>query len=102
MTDVTIGANVTTLDAYSFGYCTALKQLSIPEKVTDIHENAFYGTALTDLALNMEEIKDYAFNNRTDLTQITIGKNVKRIGVLLLPKKLSMELSCKTSASRHR
>jgi hypothetical protein len=29
----------------------------------------------------MEEIKDYAFNNRTDLTQITIGKNVKRIGV---------------------
>ena len=81
MTDVTIGANVTTLDAYSFGYCTALKQLSIPEKVTDIHENAFYGTALTDLALNMEEIKDYAFNNRTDLTQITIGKNVKRIGV---------------------
>lgn len=81
LTDVTIGANVTTLDAYSFGYCTALKQLSIPEKVTDIHENAFYGTALTDLALNMEEIKDYAFNNRTDLTQITIGKNVKRIGV---------------------
>ena len=81
LTDITIGANVTALDAYSFGHCTALKQLSIPEKVSEIHENAFYGTTLTNLALNMEEIKDYAFNNRSDITQITIGKNVKRIGI---------------------
>jgi hypothetical protein len=59
---VTIGENVTNLDAYSFAYCTALKDLTIPEKVTVIHPDAFYQTSIGQFTLNMENIPDYAFN----------------------------------------
>lgn len=81
LTNVTIGENVTNLDAYSFAYCTALKDLTIPEKVTVIHPDAFYQTSIGQFTLNMENIPDYAFNNRSDVTKFVLGTKVKSIGI---------------------
>lgn len=45
----TIPNGVKTINAASFGFCTSLKSLTVPISVTEIREQAFYGSGLTDI-----------------------------------------------------
>ena len=64
LTSVTIGENVTTIQGWAFNGCPSLKSITIPDGVTSIGAGAFYNVPLESL---------------------TIGKNVKSIGMRQFP-----------------
>ena len=60
-----------------------LKQISIPEGITEIRARAFLGTSLTKVVLpqSLERIGSYAFNGCRHMTDVYIGPNVRYIGM---------------------
>ena len=107
VTSVYIGSNVTSIGYYSFGYCTALTSITIPDSVigsigsyafyqctsltsvnipdsvTSIGSKAFgYCTSLTSINIpdSVTSIGGYAFSNCTGLTSVTIPNSVTSIG----------------------
>ena len=60
-----------------------LKELVIPEEITRINSNAFYGcSSITSVSVgdNVTEIGWYAFRNCASITSVTLGDNVTLIG----------------------
>ena len=102
------GLPVTSIDFNAFSGCTNLTNVTIPNSVTNIGEDAFYGTALYNDSANWENgvlyigdnlieandgisgdyairpgtriIAHYAFNYCVDLTSVTIPDSVTSIG----------------------
>ena len=60
-----------------------LKEVSIPEGITEIHARAFLGTSLRKIVLpqSLERIGSYAFNGCRHMTDVYIGPNVRYIGM---------------------
>ena len=109
LTSVIIPDSVTRIDEDAFSSCTSLASLTIPDSVTSIGSNPFDGTAYyndtsnwkngilyvgnhlieakKDISGNVEirqgtkTIADYAFNDCTSLTSVTIPYSVTEIGI---------------------
>ena len=73
--------NTRSIPFKSFFNCSALRSVTMPDRVTVIGGWAFSGTSLTSITLapSLTEIADYAFSH-TRLTSITLPLSVKRIG----------------------
>lgn len=71
-----------TIGKESFAYCDKLKQIDVPEGVTDIKEHAFCGStnlASVSLPESLISLGNSAFRE-TALVSVTIPKNVKYLG----------------------
>lgn len=78
--------SITNIGNYAFSGCTALKTVSLPEKVTSIGDGAFKGCfKLESVSLDengsMTSIGDYAFSGCSVLESITLPNEVTAIGV---------------------
>lgn len=80
LTTAKLSKNVEVTDEM-FSYCKKLQKVDIPENVTKIGKDAFYNTALKEIALpnSLKEIKSAAFSNSL-LETIEIPDNVSKIG----------------------
>ena len=65
-----------------FSECSALETVTIPEGYTEIHDEAFFGTALTEVRLpsTVETIGAFAFEGCSSLTDVLIPAGVTTVG----------------------
>ena len=83
---LSLGANVTSLPAYAFSYCSAMTDALIPASATTIPESCFsHCSALKSVTIpsTITSIGNYAFYNCTgsSFTSVTIPASVTSIGV---------------------
>ena len=81
--NVTIPNSVTSIEDYTFAYCTDLTSVTIPNSVTTIGMEAFrYCTGLTSVTIgnSVTSIGSSAFYYCSGLTSITIPNSVTSIG----------------------
>ncbi|MBR3612163.1 MAG: leucine-rich repeat domain-containing protein [Bacteroidaceae bacterium] len=78
----TIPYGITSIGNGAFNYCQKLTDIVIPNSVTSIGEEAFYGCGLTSINIpnSVTSIGDYAFNRCRSLTSINIPNSVTSIG----------------------
>ena len=79
----TVPDDVQIIGEYSFTYNTEkVQEIEIPESVTEIQDNAFYGSMIRKINLpsSLTRIGRQAFCECTSLMFITIPENVKEIG----------------------
>lgn len=82
---IVLGDGVTVLPEYMFYKVTSLKEVVIPDSITSIGKNAFYGTNLTSVVIpaDVTSIGTYAFANSAMLETVYIPE-----GVTLLDKNI--------------
>jgi len=83
ITKVVIPSTVTEIDEYAFADCTSLQTVVFLCDLTEISPYTFYNcTKLTNVQLpaSLESVGAYAFKN-TDIRTVTIGENVRVIGM---------------------
>ena len=83
LTSYTIPNNVTKIGGNAFYGCTSLTSITIPDSVTEIGYGAFSGcTSLTNINIpnSVTKIERYTFKGCSSLTSITIPDNVTKIG----------------------
>ena len=81
--NTTIPNNVTSIGGNAFYGCTGLTSITIPDSVTSIGDNAFHSCrGLTSITIpdSVTSIGKYAFFNCTSFTSITIPDSVTSIG----------------------
>ena len=66
----------------TFYNCTSLENITIPDSVKKIKIQAFHGTSLRSITLpdSVKEIENFAFEYCANLTTVTGGKNIEKIG----------------------
>ncbi len=82
LTNITIQNNITLIGDYVFENCSGLTEITIPDSVTSIGEGAFSGCeGLTSITIpdSVTEIGNYAFEDCTSLTSIEIPDSVTEI-----------------------
>lgn len=75
---------VTKISDFAFQDCTRLKQIFIPETVTEIGVSAFENCSnlgFADLPVSVVCVKDYAFRNCTSLRYLQMNHSFEMIGV---------------------
>lgn len=78
LTSVTIQSGIIAIDSEAFYQCTALSSISLSDTVTEIGDNAFEGSGLTEITLptSVKDIGEKAFFNCNALTTATVKGNV--------------------------
>lgn len=81
LSKVTIGKGLKEIDGYVFGYCTNLKNISIPSNIISIGSQAFYGSGLTAITIpdSVTSIGSYAFGYCENLATAKIGNGLAYI-----------------------
>lgn len=81
LTNITIPDSVTIIGDNAFYRCFALKSITIPESVTEIGDLAFYRSGLENIVISdsVTKIGERAFY-QSNITEVTIGKSVSSIG----------------------
>ena len=77
------GSKIMEIEPYTFKNCVNLKEITLPESLTIIAYDAFFGcSSLTKVVIpdNVFEIGKTAFLGCTSLTEATIGRSVRSIG----------------------
>ena len=77
------GSKIMGIEPYTFKNCVNLKEITLPESLTIIAYDAFFGcSSLTKVVIpdNVTEIEKTAFSQCTSLTEATIGRSVRSIG----------------------
>ena len=83
LSSITIPSGVTSINTYAFMYCTRLTSIMIPSNVTSIASNAFYnciGLTSVTLSNGLQSINQFAFNNCSSLIAVVIPSSVNSIG----------------------
>jgi hypothetical protein len=77
-----IANSVTSIACRAFSGCNFLEQVTIPNGVTSIGDNAFNGSGLTSVEIpnSVMSIEESAFEECTHLQSVTIGKGLMCIG----------------------
>ena len=78
-TSITLPSNLVTIGDQAF-YNSDLTSIIVPNSVTSIGSRAFEGSPLTLAVINNGTIEDYAFQNITTLTSLTLNSGVTSIG----------------------
>ena len=80
---VAISYGVKEIGPYAFSGCTSLRQVSIPESVTNIGENAFAGSGLAEVSIpwSVTYIGDCAFESCESLTRAAIYGSLSYLGI---------------------
>jgi len=79
---VTIPNSVTSIDGFAFRSCTSLSSVAIPESTTNIGENAFRQSGITNITIpnSISNIGTNAFLDCTNLTSLTFkGKTLAEV-----------------------
>ena len=84
LTSISIGNGVTSIGSSAFSYCSNLTRITIPSSITSIGSSAFSDcSSLTSVIWNAQNCSDLnifsIFYRCSQLSSITIGKNVKKI-----------------------
>lgn len=77
------GSKIMEIEPYTFKNCVNLKEITLPESLTIIAYDAFFGcSSLTKVVIpdNVTEIEKTAFSICTSLTEATIGRSMISIG----------------------
>ena len=76
------GLPVTSIGKVAFCWCESLASITIPNSVTSIGNEAFYGCGLTSITIpdSVTSIGEGAFHECTSLTSVTIPDSVTSIG----------------------
>lgn len=82
LTDVTLGEGCTSIGEMAFGYCSELKNLTLPETLTEIGKSAFWESGITAVTLpaSVEVMGEKAFYGCSSLVSLTIEYGVESIG----------------------
>ncbi len=74
------------ISTYAFSGCANLTEIIIPNGVTEIEANAFYGCQMMSITIpdSVTAIGDYAFNSCTNLSSIEIPTSVVNMGEYIL------------------
>jgi hypothetical protein len=77
-----ISINAETVGGYAFKNCTKLSKVTFGDRVKEIGEWAFSGTAVKSITFgkNITTIGDYALRDCSKLEKIVIGENVTTLG----------------------
>ena len=67
---------------YAFAYCTSLHTIDVPEMVTSIGVDAFASSGLESFVFpsKIEEVSDYIFNECSNLADVELSPETKKIG----------------------
>ncbi len=79
------GCPVITIEELAFSSCTDLTSVTIPNSITSIGRDAFYGCGLVSVTIpnSVTTIGDDAFYECRDLTSVKIGNGIASIGYRL-------------------
>jgi len=91
LTTVTFNGSVTKIDASAFEYCNSLKNITIPNTVTEIGGYAFYNCINSLTSINIPDsvtsIGNSAFANCGNLTSVTfVPANITTFGTYAFPQ----------------
>lgn len=91
VTAVELPEGLTTLKSHAFSTST-FKEVTLPSTLTTLQSNCFYLTNITSLDIpdGVTEIPDHCFTGNTQLTEISLGTNVTRIGAFAMDDSWSM------------
>ena len=82
LTTVDLGSGITKIGKHSFHRCGALTEIVLPDSVATIGDYAFAYCGLTEIVIpdSVTTIGDYAFYSCDNLTSVTMGSGVTKIG----------------------
>ncbi len=80
---VTLGSNVTEIGNFAFYQCASLESIVIPDSVTSIGNYAFKKCPIKTIVIpdSVTSISGYAFEECLSLESVTLGNNLKTIGM---------------------
>ena len=106
LTDVTLGEGVTSIGEMAFGYCFALKNITLPATLTEIGDRAFWDSGLTAVTIpaSVKTVGEEAFYASRSLASLTIENGVESIGESAFKEtgitSLSLPASVKTVGNK--
>ncbi len=80
--EIEIPESVTNIGRCAFSYCSTLERVSLPNNLTHLHSSIFYAcSSLSEVIIpeSVTEIEDNVFAHCTSLTEIVIPESVKQI-----------------------
>ena len=82
LTGVTLGEGVTSIGEMAFGYCSELKNITLPATLTEIGDQAFWESGLTavNIPASVKAVSEEAFYASRSLASLTIENGVESIG----------------------
>lgn len=82
LTDVTLGEGVTSIGEMAFGYCSELKNITLPATLTELGKSAFWESGLTAVTIpaSLKTVGEQAFYYCRSLASLTIENGVESIG----------------------
>ena len=103
MTDISLSSGLKSIGIYAFYNCGSLKNVLLPEGVTEIGEGGFKDcSGMTGVALSsaMQSIQRYTFDGCGSLVEVTVPSGVETIGEYAFQncaalKKVTIELGVK-------
>ncbi len=106
LTEITLGEGVTSIGEMAFGYCSKLKNITLPATLTEIGVSAFNQSGITAVTIPaaVQTISDSAFYSCRGLTSLTIENGAESIGESAFEEagitSLSLPASVKTIGRR--
>lgn len=80
---VVLGKNIRTLGSRCFYECSALTEITLPDTLRSIEENAFYGSGIQRIVLpdSVKKLGGGVFDNCASLKEVVLPKDIQRIPV---------------------